>query len=380
MVATSKNGFFISLLTLSLLLSGCATLPSNGPTLSQFTHDAKSGDVQGFHIMDITSDKVAELNKPYAPTPESQMEEMAARQSLDRLGPGDVLQIVIFETGVNVFGGTGGNAGAALASNFGTHEEKFPNIVVNENGNIYLPFIGRISVTGMSTHMLEQAVERELRGKSESPHVLITVLDSERNSVYITGSIRKPGRIKLNPSHIHLLDVLAESGGTEEQPYNIVVRLTRRGQARAARLSDIYAGESKNLEMLPGDRLEFIRRTISFTALGAAQRSAEIPFDTDHLSFAQALGKMSGLNDNQANPRAVFLFRNNPDAPANNRAIIYRLNMIEPKSFIIAQKLLIKDKDLIYVANAKANAPLKLIGAINQLFTPVVTAKAVGLF
>ncbi len=62
---------------------------------------------------------------------------------------------------------------------------------------------------------------------------------------------------------------LLEVGGSEEQPYNVMVRLTRGGQAREARLSDIYANENKNLEMLPGDRLEFMRSTLAFVALGS---------------------------------------------------------------------------------------------------------------
>jgi polysaccharide biosynthesis/export protein len=76
----------------------------------------------------------------------------------------------------------------------------------------------------------------------------------------------------------------------------------------------------------------------------------------------------------------VFLFRNSPDQIEGEQRIIYKFDMLDPKSYLLAQNMQIKDKDLIYVANAKANAPLKLIGTINQLITPVVTAKAIGLF
>jgi len=34
-----------------------------------------------------------------------------------------------------------------------------------------------------------------------------------------------------------------------------------------------------------------------------------------------------------------------------------------------------RDKDLLYVGNAAANQPSKLIGIISQLFTPVILAR-----
>jgi polysaccharide export outer membrane protein len=220
------------------------------------------------------------------------MDEIAGRQSLDRLGPGDVLQISIFEVGVSLFGGNGSLASGAngqYAPNNGAHEAKFANLVVDEQGAIFLPFIGRIIASGKSVQALQQRIEGNLRGKSENPHVLVSVLDSVRNSIFVTGSIRKPGRVRLSPAHAHLLDILAEVGGSEEQPYNVIVRLTRGGQAREARLSDIFANENKNLEMLPGDRLEFMRSTLAFVALGGVNKSAQISFDSAQLTVAEAL-------------------------------------------------------------------------------------------
>ena len=55
---------------------------------------------------------------------------------------------------------------------------------------------------------------------------------------------------------------------------------------------------------------------------------------------------------------------------------MYRLNLDKPSSYFIAQRFAMRDKDVIYVANAKINQTRKLIELFNLLFTPVFTVKA----
>ena len=66
---------------------------------------------------------------------------------------------------------------------------------------------------------------------------------------------------------------------------------------------------------------------------------------------------------------------NETPPPGVNPPTIYRINMLRPSSYFLAQNFVMRDKDVLYVANAKANRPAKLIGILNQLITPVVTAK-----
>ena len=58
------------------------------------------------------------------------------------------------------------------------------------------------------------------------------------------------------------------------------------------------------------------------------------------------------------------------------KPVIYQLNLMKPASYFLSQRFKIHDKDVIYVANAAANRPAKLVSIINQLFSPIVTARA----
>ena len=52
--------------------------------------------------------------------------------------------------------------------------------------------------------------------------------------------------------------------------------------------------------------------------------------------------------------------------------------MLDPQSYFVAQVFQMQDKDVVLFANAGANIPSKFIGLLNQLFSPLVTARAIS--
>jgi polysaccharide export outer membrane protein len=52
--------------------------------------------------------------------------------------------------------------------------------------------------------------------------------------------------------------------------------------------------------------------------------------------------------------------------------------MMQASSYILAQKFAMKDKDVVYVGNALANQPSKLIQVLSQLFFPLVALQQAG--
>jgi polysaccharide export outer membrane protein len=52
--------------------------------------------------------------------------------------------------------------------------------------------------------------------------------------------------------------------------------------------------------------------------------------------------------------------------------VVYHINMMNPGSFFLAQNFAMRDKDVLYFGNARANQPSKVVQLISQLFSPVV--------
>lgn len=379
MIKNTKNACSYAALLLSLsIIPGCGILPKSGPTASNLIKSINGNNGLSYKIVDVDGVIASDLSSDPIVLDKLLLPSKNYDERLDVIHPGDVLQITIHEVGISLFSGGGGSALGRDMGEYSAHSERFNGVSVNQDGQISLPYLGQIMVSGLSVISAQREIERALAGKSQLPQVTVNISDSPYNSVYLSGQIRKPGRIMLNPVGDMLLDMIAAGGGSISQPYDTVIHFTRGTQILESRLNAIDPRDSLNIKLVPGDRIELLQRPLTFTIMGAANRVAQIAFEAEHISLAEALAKASGLNDNQADPKAVFLFRLPKSIDAGDEIKIYRLNMMNASAYFMAQNIKLHDKDVIYVANAEGGIPLKLVSVINQLTSPLVTYRALS--
>jgi len=358
------------------LLAGCAALPSSGPTAGEIKRGTRDQNELGFKIVDIDPGVVSEIVSRDAAADAAQptLSSLAQERRNDVVGPGDILGIGIFEVGVSLFGSSAAGGGVADPS---ARAQTFPEVVVDREGMISLPYVGRLEVAGHTISEIQSMIVRGLRGKSQSPQALVTIKQNLSSTVYVAGDVHQPGRYNLSLQQERLLDAIALAGGATNSAEDTVVRFNRGTHFLEERLGRIRAGAADDLILNPGDRIELLKRPRSFISLGATGKVEQIDFATGDLSLAEAVARAGGPTDAVADPSAVFLFRYDPAAPgAHEQPVIYRLNMMQPASYFLSQRFAIRDKDVIYIANAAANRPAKMVNIINQLFSPFVTARA----
>jgi polysaccharide export outer membrane protein len=379
-------------------VSGCATLPTDGPTGHQVAKDvARTGPAFGYQIVDINLQNASQLSRPIDG---GALSTLAADLPVDTLGPGDILSVEIFEVGAGLFSGgrtlmgsTTEEAPLPLASGQGVGSG---GIIVDRDGSITVPYVGRIEVAGLTTSQVQDKILAGLRGKSQSPQVIVTRRENLSSTVVMMGAVQRPGRLPLTLANDHLLDAIAESGGistsiasgsstaTGTGPQDMVIRFTRGGRSVTQALDTVLAGSPDDLLLQPGDHIDVIRQPRTFTIYGAIDRIAQMPFESQRLSLAEALARAGGPSDARADPRSIFVFRllqpvdvplrGEPSKPPT--AVVYRLNMMQASSYFAAQQFTMHDKDIIYIANASSNLPTKLVQIINLLFTPVYSVRA----
>jgi len=373
--------------TLSLLLSGCATLPSSGPTGSQVMKGATAPDAAlKFEVVDLDGAAFQKLVR-VQPAGRSigQLATLARDGRVDRIAPGDALQINIYEVGMTLFGSSAQASGAGIGSPAmlsdpdGTVRSQPVNVVsVASDGTIRLPYVGRLLVAGSTPYDVQRMIEQALHGKSQSPQAMVTVVNSPGNSVYLLGDVTRTGRMPLTAARERLLDAVATAGGSKVSNADTVIRITRGGESAEMRLGDVRPGSSDDLTLLPGDRIELVIEPRSFSAFGATPKVSQVAFESSSVSLAEGLARIGGPNDAQADAKSVFLFRYDAAAiAAGEPPVIYRLNLMKPESYIIAQNFPMRDKDLIYIANSASNPVSKFVGILNQLFAPLLTARVI---
>jgi polysaccharide export outer membrane protein len=110
-----------------------------------------------------------------------------------RLGPGDLLQIVITDIGTYV------------------------GIRVSNSGKIHVPYVGVMKVNDLTVRQLEAAIGEEMRaqGLLNDPWVNVTVQQPRAHPVYLLGEVMIPGQFLIRRD-MRVLDLVTLGGGFNE--------------------------------------------------------------------------------------------------------------------------------------------------------------------
>ena len=360
----------------ALLLAGCASLPVSGPTGTEIRHAAVPKDGKfPFALVEV---ETASSLPPPPVIPTSTLVTMPPRPT-DLIGPRDVLNISVYEAGVSLFGtalrvaAAAGNTGVDTS----TTAERLPSLRVDDYGYIKVPFVGRLRAAGRTVAELQAAIQSGLHGMSQDPQVLVSIEQSITNSVILAGEIARPGRLVLSTNRESLIDAIALAGGYRGNAKDAIARIQREGQTFEIRLSDLLDLPQEDVQIAPGDRITLVSRPESFSVLGAPNKADEVAFPRSKLTLAEAVALAGGANPNAGDAGAVFVFRYVVGSNGVEQPTVYHLNMMRAGSYLLSQRFVMRDRDLLYIGNARANQPSKFINLLSQLFVPVATARGV---
>jgi polysaccharide export outer membrane protein len=366
------------LITSTLLLGGCATLPTSGPTAGEISKAQQQLD--RFDLVDVDESALTRITASPS-TGRGRLAPLAVDGMVDTIGPGDVLQISIYEVGAPLFGSRGG--GSTELTTGSSSSEALQPVTVARDGRITIPWANDVIAAGKTTDELAAELRAAYRRNSENPQVMVSIRENVNNTIIVQGDVKKPGRLPLTLARERLLDVIAIAGGSTNPSLDSIVKINRVDRAAEEPMSAIEPGSDDDLRLLPQDRISVTYRPRTFTVLGATGKVSEIPFTSPRVSLIEAIGRSGGPSDERADPAAIYVFRYEPaeydGSPAQgSRAVAYKLNMRRPESYFLAQRFEMRPRDVIYVANAGANIPTKAIQVLSLFFSPFYTAKVLS--
>jgi polysaccharide biosynthesis/export protein len=374
---------------LTATLTGCTTtgafLPTSGPS-AQDVGPARQPD-DGIRVVELTSSVVRQLHTMER---RATLADTLGSGAVSRftIGPGDALEISVWEAPPAALFGSGATELRAAGST--ARVSVLPEQIVNTAGNINVPFAGTVPVAGRTVQEVEGEIVRRLKPKANDPQVLVRVLRNTSAMVTVVGEVNASSRLPLSPRGERLLDALATTGGFRQPVGKITIRVTRevvedgRRSVRVVSvpLETIITDPAQNILLQPGDVVTALHQPNSFTVLGATTRNEEINFEAQGITLAQALGRAGGLQDQRANPTAVFIFRfEKPEmvgevAPQRTTVdgripVIYSVDLKSPASFFLAQDFPMRNRDVLYVSNAPAAELQKFMNLLSSLVFPL---------
>ncbi|AFC87151.1 polysaccharide biosynthesis/export family protein [Frateuria aurantia] len=367
-------------LSSSLALSGCAGIPTSGPSTKDINNVAKQTKAAGIQIVDVNEAVAQKLLN------ERQQDDftrtLGTKPSFQQqFGIGDTLDISIWEAPPATLFGASSADGSAMSGT--SHVTNLPVQMIDANGKVNVPFAGEITAAGKTAVQLEQLIANRLKGKANQPQVLVRLGRNSNSYVTVMGDIPNSARMELTPKGERILDAVASAGGIRQPINKMTVQVTRGDKVVSLPLETVIREPKENVPLKADDVVTLLYQPYSFTTLGAVGQTHEVNFEVQGITLAQALSRSGGLEDSRSDARGVFVFRfEKPDAlpwpnqPVKARAdgrvpVIYRFNLKDPTSLFVAQTFMMDDKDMLYISNAPIADMQKLMNIIFSFVYPI---------
>jgi polysaccharide biosynthesis/export protein len=380
----------ISLAALAMLGSGgCSFFPVSGPS----SLDIESGNsaTVPYQLVKLSTESIDVLA---AHEPKGLAGAFTDQRPPSKIvfGIGDVISTTVFEAAAG---------GLFIPLEAGVRPGNFvtlPDQIIDNNGNISIPFAGLIKAAGRDNVQVQNDIVNKIKNRAIEPQVVVSLAQQRTSLISVVGSVNTPLRfaVPMTGAGDRVLDAITRAGGIAGPGYASWVMLERGGRRATVPFENLVMNAKNNIYILPGDRIYVYQeqqKFIAFGALGintAGFAQSEVAFDAWRVNLAEAVAKAGGLGDVQADPGAVFLYRQEPREVAQllgadmNRfggplvPVIFQIDFRDPGGYFLATRLQMRNDDIIFVANAHSYETNKVLNFIsNVAVTAIDSAGAV---
>jgi polysaccharide export outer membrane protein len=386
----AKSSALFGAIAVMASLTGCQSV---GPSRAAIEKVAAQ-PIPGVRVVDVNSSSVAsELSLDLSGQKDVFARDFGEASPVGTtVGIGDTVEVTIWEASPPALFGVGtldpGTEASAASALQGSRPNTLPGFLVGSSGTITIPFAGEVPAAGRSVHEIEQDIVRRLQRRAHLPQAIVRIASNVAATATVLGEVKQPGQVPLTPHGERVLDALSAAGGTNEPLDHMTIQLTRGPIVRRMAAEEIIADPRNNVVLKTGDVIAALYQPYSFTVLGATGKNDEVHFEANGITLSQALGRIGGLQSDTADSKGVFIFRwqrpagvivdpqSAPSGPGD--PVIYRIDLKQPETFLVAQKFQMRDGDILYVASSRTSEFQRFLGLVASSILPISTARTVA--
>ena len=248
---------------------------------------------------------------------------------------------------------------------------------------------------------MDQEIVDRIKNRAIDPQAVVALVTQNSSLITVIGEINSSttasptGRVVPQPSGERLLDVITRAGGLRDQGQDTWVVLERQGRRASVPFGSLIYEPGNNIWAWPNDTIYLYKEPQTFLAFGATGLQGQFPFSAGaassawRMTLAEAVAASGGLLDLVADPGSVFLYRREPRDLAEKLGvdcskmdgptvpIVYGVSFADPAGYFLATRVQMRNKDIIFAANAQQVEITKFADFLNTLIS--VPTNAVGL-
>jgi polysaccharide export outer membrane protein len=234
---------------------------------------------------------------------------------------------------------------------------------VDSKGEVSLPMIGTVKVTGFTTAEAERIIEKQLKDKGfyNKPQVSVVQAEFGDRSISVLGEVQKPGVYPVMTSR-KLFDMLSAAGGTSPKAGRDILISHRADPGKVQKLT-FSSGTDKqmeiNVDVFPGDTIVVTKAPIVYVVGDVRLPGGFILDKSNGLTILQALALAQGAA-NTAGLNNSKLIRKTADGP--HETPIYLKKILTGK----AEDLTLEADDILFIPHSNAKATMQGMSAVLQ--------------
>lgn len=366
-IGSSMQLYAKALVVLGLCIGLAACSLPRGAALQSEVVKAADKDAPGFSVYPVTRTFLAQLGAwPSAGQSKTQTWVPRQKGPIGRvILPGDRIQLSIWDSDEN-----------SLLAAPGSKVAKLQEMNVASNGNIFVPYVGAVRISGMSDQSARETVQDALGAVSPSAQVQLGSSPGARHSVNLVSGVNSPGAIPLEDRDMTVLAAITRGGGVSKDFTNPEVRLLRGDQTFATPLDRLFRSPRLDTTVRSGDKIIVAETDRYFLALGASGTEDLITFPRDEVTALEAVSLMGGIADSRADPKGVLVLREYPasavredaaQGPGQDR-VVFVLDLTSADGLFSAGKFHIEPRDLVYATESPLTNARTVLGLIGAAF------------
>ena len=335
--------YYTSFIIILLILSGCVSLPGINETPTEKKSN-KNKIVNDYSIKDVeinlinlnllSQSEINFYNKIEIEEADYKIKKFSNIYNYEYqyiLGPADKISINLTDT-----------------------DDLDNSYLIDQNGMIDLPFIGKIKLDGLNLSEAQNILTNVVKNYYKNPDLQINIDEFNSSKIFIVGAVRNQKTINLDQKPIKLIEAAIQANfnpSAENKLLGTKGFLRRDNKVYKINLQNAIRGsDEKENFFLKKDDVIFIDRNSDAIHVFGEVKKPGIYFPNIGYSLTELIST-SGLDQLTANAKNVYVIRERFNSFL--KVDIFQLDIRNPVNLIAGKKFMLQSKDIIFIPPTK---------------------------